>query len=142
MSQKPRCVHCKRLFRPNPRLKEQRYCRQKVCQRARKRLWQKHKMATDPDYQTTKRVSQRQWQKEHRDYWRTYRAGKPAYCQRNRLLQKERDAKRSRRDLAKKDTLKAIEPIKTGTYYLVPPHLSDLAKKDALGQKVVIISTG
>jgi len=45
MSQKPRCVHCKRLFRPNPRLKEQRYCPQKACQRARKRLWQKHKMA-------------------------------------------------------------------------------------------------
>ena len=143
MKPKYRCAHCRRLFVPNPRLKEQGYCRRNGCQRARKKLWQRRKMAQDADYRQTKRLSDQQWRKENPDYWGEYRARHPGYCRRNRLLQKRRDAKRRRRrDLAKKDALMALHPIKTGTYYLVPPGPNHLAKKDALGQEVVIISMG
>ena len=45
-----RCAHCGCPLELNPRSKNQRYCGKKECQRARKRLWQKNKMATDPDY--------------------------------------------------------------------------------------------
>jgi hypothetical protein len=43
-----RCAHCSCLFFPDPRVKNQRYCSSKECQRARKRLWQKEKLAHDP----------------------------------------------------------------------------------------------
>ena len=48
-----RCANpsCRRLFLPNPQVKNQQYCKKKACQRLRKNLWQKHKMASDADYQ-------------------------------------------------------------------------------------------
>ena len=143
MEPQRRCAHCRRLFRPNARCKDQSYCVAKGCQRARRRLWQKQKMATDADYRQTKKLSDQQWRREHRDYWGRYRARHPAYCHRNRLLQKGRDAKRRRRqDLAKKDVLKEIKPIKTGTNYLISPGSKHLAKLDVFGQEVFIIPTG
>jgi hypothetical protein len=72
-------------------------------------------MATDADYRQTKKLSGQQWRKENPEYWGKYRTRHPGYCQRNRLLQKRRDAKRRRR--------------------------RDLAKKDVLGQEVLIIPT-
>jgi len=56
-----RCNHCGHSVRPNPRLREQRYCGDKRCQRVRKTLWQRQKMATDADYQANQRESQRRW---------------------------------------------------------------------------------
>ncbi len=50
MNQKNRCAKCGCLFRPNPRVKDQEYCNRSACQRARKRRWQRKRMATDPDY--------------------------------------------------------------------------------------------
>ena len=51
-----RCVHCRCLFVLNPRLKDQRYCGRIECQRARKRHWQRTKMAADADYQLNLRL--------------------------------------------------------------------------------------
>ena len=36
MGQLNKCVHCRRHFRPNPKIKNQSYCGRKECQRARK----------------------------------------------------------------------------------------------------------
>src|SRR2546425_5475323 len=44
-----RCAHCRCLVLPNPRVKTQRFCSNKACQRARKAQWQRTKLATDPD---------------------------------------------------------------------------------------------
>jgi hypothetical protein len=44
------CVHCSKEFRPNPRVKNQKYCNNRECQRTRRARWRRHKMATDPDY--------------------------------------------------------------------------------------------
>ena len=43
MNQKIRCANpnCRRLFLPDPRVKGQRYCNKKACQRVRKRQWQR-----------------------------------------------------------------------------------------------------
>jgi hypothetical protein len=143
MEPQRRCAHCRGLFRPSARRKDQSYCGTKSCQGARRRQWQRQKMATDADYRETKKLSDQQWRREHRDYWRRYRRRHPAYCHRNRLLQQGRDARRRRRrDLAKKDVLEAIESIKPGTYYLVPPGPNPLAKKDVFGKEVLIIPTG
>lgn len=142
MTNRDRCAHCKRFFHRNPRVKEQRFCSRRSCQQARKNRWQRDKMARDPDYQANQKDAWRGWQERNRDYWKRYRQEHPDYCTRNRLLQTRRDEKRRQRDLAKEDALKPIHPIETGMYYVLPWHLSHLAKMDALGQKVLIISEG
>jgi hypothetical protein len=90
-----RCAapHCGRLFDPDPRVKGQRYCSEKACQRARKRKWQKEKLAVDPDYQANQRDCQSEWHRLHPDYYRKYRQAHPRYCERNTLLQNCRNAK-------------------------------------------------
>jgi hypothetical protein len=131
-----RCTHCSCLFFPDPRVKNQRYCSKKACQRARKRLWQKEKLARDPDYKLNRRDSNEQWRSRHPDYWKNYRLGHPEYTHRNRLLQKGRDG--SRIDLAKMDASEPQPIVKQGTYYLMPEP-ADLAKMDASAVKVVLI---
>jgi hypothetical protein len=133
-----RCAnpHCRRLFHPNARVKNQRYCDKRDCQRARKARWQRHKMRDDPDYRDDHRDGQQAWIERNRDYWRRYRSLHPEYVKRNQLLQKERD--RRRQDLAKMDTLGEISPVKPGSYYLIPAK-EDLAKMDTLSQRYFLI---
>lgn len=139
MNHKIRCAHCRRLFHPDPRVKNQRFCGQKPCQRARKTIWQRQKMATDPDYKANQQNCQKEWQKRHPHYWRNYRARHPEYCERNRLLQKERDRKRRLKTLAKMDASEPFSFVKPGTYYLMPESAQGLAKMDAFIQKVLVI---
>jgi hypothetical protein len=137
MSRLIKCAHCRRLFSTSPRVKNQRYCGRKECQRARKSKWQREKMATDPDYRANQRESQRNWCRRNPDYWRKYRSRKHQYRQRNRTLQRCRDKERKR--LAKMDALSQVFNIKPGGYILLPqdPHL---AKMDALRVKIIPIS--
>jgi len=138
MKTKCRCKHCHRLFIPNPRVKDQQYCSQKVCQRARKRHWQRQKMKTDPDYRQNQKESQRKWGQGNPDYWRKYRKNHRGYRAHNRKKQKDRDAKRRAKRLAKMDALKSLSQIKAGSYYLIPVS-GDLAKMDASMQEIYII---
>jgi hypothetical protein len=118
----------------NPRSKNQLYCGKKECQRARKRLWQKNKMATDPDYKANQRECNRAWREKNPHYWRGYRRNHPEYVQRNRLLQK---ARRGRRRVAKMDASEKISFLKTGTYWLIPE--DGVAKMDAFAGKVLLV---
>jgi len=138
MNQTIRCANplCRRVFHPNPRVKNQRYCDKSNCQHARKARWQREKMKEDPDYRDNHRDGQQAWLERNRDYWRRYRALHPEYVKRNRLLQRERD--RRRRDLAKMDALAEISPVKPGRYYLIPAK-SNLAKMDALSHTYFLI---
>ena len=140
MNQKIRCTnpHCRRPFVPDPRVKGQRYCGKKECQRLRKRRWQHEKMKTDPDYRKNQQESQQCWVEQNRDYWRRYRANHPQYVERNRLLQKGRDQKRRRQMLAKMDASQEIYPVTPGTYYLLPAK-GDLAKMDPISRKYLLI---
>jgi hypothetical protein len=140
MSQRIRCENpaCRCLFVPNPHVKNQRYCNNRDCQRLRKRLWQREKMKTDPDYRLDHRDSQQNWIKENPDYWRQYRSQHPEYVARNRLLQRERDKRRRSRNLAKMDASKQTSFVKPGTYYLFPAR-ADLAKMDPSSHKYLLI---
>lgn len=131
-----RCAHCSCLFFPNPRVKRQRYCGKKECQRARKRLWQRDKLARDPDYKLNRRESNEQWRTRHPGYWRDYRLRNPEYAVRNRELQKVRDSREI--DLAKMDALEPQALVMQGTYYLVPES-ANLAKMDESAVKVYLI---
>jgi len=44
------CVCCGEMFKPHPAVKHQRYCSGRECQRARRRWWQREKLATDEAY--------------------------------------------------------------------------------------------
>jgi hypothetical protein len=139
MNRPSRCGHCRRLFLPNPRVKTQRFCAARPCQRARKAQWQRAKMATDPDYQANQRDGQSAWQKNHPDYWRQYRSRRADYCERNRLLQQHRDHKRRLKPLAKMDASAPVSFVKPGIYHLIPAVGDQLAKMDALSQKCHVI---
>jgi hypothetical protein len=129
-----RCAQCGCPLDLNPRVKNQRYCGKKGCQRARKRLWQKGKMATDPDYRANQQECNKAWRDRNPDYWRNYRKNHPRYGERNRLLQKTRRCRR----VAKMDASSADSFVSTGTYWLIPE--KGVAKMDAFARKVVLVA--
>ena len=139
MAPKNRCAHCRRHFVPNPRVKTQRYCSGKLCQRARKAKWQRDKMANDPDYQANQRDAGQAWQQQNRDYWRRYRHQHPDYCERNRLLQTHRDQKRCPQPLAKMDASVPTSFLKSGTYHIIAIPDEPLAKMDPLAMTCRLI---
>lgn len=130
------CAHCGHVFTSNPRVKNQRYCGQAPCQRARKRKWQKEKLATDDDYKANQRACQIDWHRQRPDYYIKYRQSNPRYCQRNTLLQIWRNAKA--RAIAKMDASEAAPINKPKVFYLLPL----IAKMDVSVQKVLIIPIG
>lgn len=138
MNQMIRCTHCGCLFEPNPRIKNQRYCRKKECQRARKSLWQKRKLVDDPAYRGNQRDCERRWHKQRSDFWKDYRNRHPEYCERNRLLQRYRNTKRRPARIATMDVSKPASSLGPGSYYLVPV----IATMDASVQKVILIPAG
>jgi len=137
---KVRCAHCRCLFVPNHRIKNQHYCNKRECQRARKSAWQRRKLETDLDYKANQRECQKSWSARNPDYWQRWRARHPEYGIRNRALQKVRRSRRRRR-IAKMDALELHSKIKTGTYYLIPVTVEAVAKMDASAQKVLLISS-
>jgi hypothetical protein len=145
-----RCACCGRYLPRDPRVRNQRYCGQKKCQQARKNLWQRRKLETDPDYRAGKQESQQVWQSKNKGYWKKYRCDNFATSVlRNRQLQKVRDQRRLKPanqdnrvptvDLAKKDALNVFCDDNS-TLYLISPVAADLAKKDALMVKIVPIT--
>jgi hypothetical protein len=136
MSLTNQCDHCGRPFEPDPRVKNQRYCSDKDCQRARKRKWQKEKLLSDPDYRANQRDCQKQWHQQHPGYYKQYRDHHPRRKERNRLLQRYRNSRRRPHQvIAKMDAFKAAQTQHPAVFYLLPL----IAKMDALAQKVIII---
>ncbi len=45
-----KCANCRRMVPANPRVKNQKHCNRKACQRIRKNKWKQSKIASDPDY--------------------------------------------------------------------------------------------
>ena len=152
---KRKCANpaCRRLFEPNPKNRNQRYCSRKECQKARKAKWQREKMASDEEYRKNQADSQARWAAKKEGYWKRYRASHPEYEDRNREKQKERDRTRRSRDgpksdasisgdLAKMDALNPENEIITGTYRLIPVQGDTLAKMDAITVELRTISGG
>lgn len=148
------CRHCYRSFIPkrNPR---QRYCSEQACQNERKRDWRKQKRTLDDDYRENQQQANRQWQQRRPDYWRQYRKANPAYTQRNReqaRLRRQQERQRQTPGLpesdasqfAKSDALipmqTVLNPIKPGTYRLIPASRPEFAKSDALIVTIAVVA--
>lgn len=134
------CIHCGKTFSPNPKVKNQRYCSDERCQRARRTMWQREKMAKDPDYRDNQRRCQKEWLSAHPGYWRDYRAKHPEYVKRNRLLQTRRNAKRSKDGLVKMIAkMDSLISRKGRLFRLIPQGGNLIAKMDSLIVKLVPI---
>lgn len=91
---KCKCRFCHKLFPRSPRHTNQDCCKDKDCQRAKKREWQKNKMKNDPDYKSNQEDCRKRWKETNPDYWKEYRKKNPHYVERNRMLQRLRNLKR------------------------------------------------
>ena len=133
------CPACNTFF--IPRNKSQSFCSEPGCQRTRKTLWQKQKLASDPDYKEGQRLSQKKWLQNNPDYWKKYRLRNPEKAGWNRSLQKIRNMKQQHSPkpskiigIAKMDARKSRVQSLSGQYWLVPT----VAKMDAV--KIFIAS--
>ena len=140
------CIHCSRSFAQSPYHKNQSYCKRSECQRAKKADWQRRKMQCDPEYRATQKHSTRKWRDANPGYWKKYREENPEKAERNRLLQRIRNRKKSSKNfnhnkkIAKMDAPKSHKTNKLNTfgqYWLVPI----IAKMDALEVNIVKISS-
>ncbi len=122
MRRQSRCRCCGRAFRRRPRNPTQQYCSQRRCQRAPKREWQRRERGEDPDYRANERAAQRAWARAHAQYWRRWRAAHPEYVQRNRLLQRGRNARRraAAAGIANGDAWTRDSVLPPGRYRLEP----------------------
>jgi hypothetical protein len=132
-----RCAHCGRVVPANPRIRNQTHCSRKECRRDKKRLWQKQKMASDPDYKANQRDCAKAWRDQNPGYWKEYRESHPRAVEENRLKQQERN--RARPGIAKMDTLSPVSQVAPGTYYLVPEDHRLIAKMDTSVTKITLI---
>jgi hypothetical protein len=74
-SRKPKCAHCKQLFRPDPRnVKRQKYCSRPECRKASKAASQKkwlEKPENQDYFQGSDNITRvQQWRSRHPEYWR------------------------------------------------------------------------
>ena len=137
------CLCCNRRFTAHPAVRNQLYCGDAECQKARRRTWQKEKLANDDVYRQNQASAQQQWQSRNKGYWSEYRKRNPAYTERNRIGQKERNRrKRSRPMIAKMDEHGAEKVITSGRYKLVPVCGAMIANMDELIVEIGVISRG
>lgn len=139
------CRHCGREIRRNKRLKhlQQHYCREKACQSARKRLFDRNKYQTDVSYRAKKLEASRNRLKGRVDpsarseYQRAYRASHPDYVHDNRQKQRLRNAQRTgkllhERQIVNPDTLMPQSPDNEHVYAMIPVEYEKIVNPDTL----------
>jgi hypothetical protein len=139
------CQGCGKRKRKNPRLKgKQWYCGSKKCQHAKKNKWERERLKKDPSYRKLRKDQKDKWRHEHPGhvYQQDYRQNHPAYTQRNRELQKTRNAEAKLRqiqgeilNIVKTDSLTSVTPIPSGLYKIYPYRISQeekIVKTDSL----------
>jgi len=120
------CIFCGRSFEPYLTVPNQQYCSRPECQKARRRKWQKKKLATDEAYRANQADCQRAWRQRNPDYWRRYRRTHPAYTERNRQFQRQRNCRKrqssggDRSMVAKMDELIVKIDVITGNCAMGP----------------------
>jgi hypothetical protein len=144
---KPRCAGCKRVFKPNPRVTDQRFCPQESCQKERRRREQKKRRRRDPDYRENEKNAQERRRQNNPRYSHSFRQTHPQYVERNRLQQRQRDRKRRGHDPSASGGVLATEApsalaseVKSGTYELRRVSEEMLATEAALKVKISVIS--
>jgi len=97
-------------------------------------------MATDPEYAEVVRDSRRKWRESHPGYQKTYRQSHPAAVERNRELQRRRDAQRRVQFLVKNNLAVDLKHC-TAEAWLVGPAVEDLVKNNLAPCKMFIFQS-
>lgn len=134
------CTACGQAFQPRPQTPRQCYCREPACQRERRRRWQSAKLQVDPDYRDNQARAQQAWSQRNPDYWREYRANHKVYLERNRALQRKRNANRARNSIAKMDASTPGTFLPSGIYRLSRVAAGEIAKMDAWMVELTLLS--
>lgn len=136
-----RCAACRQVFRPRPQVPLQCYCPAAACQRERLRRWQQEKRRVDADYRENQVRAQRAWCERNPDYWQEYRLKHPQYVERNRTQQRERNARKRKRTIAKMDASPSVFPVPSGIYRIsqLPP--IGIANMDTWTVEITLLST-
>lgn len=144
------CLCCGVSFCPYPGRPHQEFCSKAGCQRERRRRWHREKMANDEVYRKGQSDCQQNWLERHPDYWREYRASHPAYCERNRQQQGERNRRRRAPPdevIAKMDEVTSCNDVESccsdvesGKYILVPFRSGMIAKMDEVIVQLAVIT--
>jgi hypothetical protein len=135
-----RCVACGNPFRPRSQNPNQHYCSALACQRERRRQWQRQHLQSDPDYRDNQARAQANWRARHPNYWRRYRATHPAYLDRNRSMQRQRNACRRAKSVANMDASQLYGPLASGFYVLRRVLETSIAKMNAYVVRIDVVS--
>ncbi len=137
---------CGVLFVPCRQVPGQEYCSRRECQQARKREWNRKKLASDPDYKEAREQAQKRWKEKNPNYWKEYRARHPEYTRKNRQQQRRRNRKRRQNPsvskIAKTDESDLRKNELTGRYKIIPIHAGKVVKTDECIVEITAISSG
>ena len=94
MRRRKKCCYCREWYRPHPQTyRIQTVCSSPRCRRLRRRAAWKRWSYRNPIYAESRREKQTAWRKAHPTKDRDFRAQNPAYVERNRRLQRIRNAR-------------------------------------------------
>lgn len=141
-----KCRQCQALFIPDARSRRaigktderratQRFCSKPECQKASHQRSNRMFWKKDPECRTRNVLACRAWRQENKAYWQKRRERDKEYTERNRELQKRRDAKR-RGDLANTDAIKPLQREKLSRIL----GFVDLANTDATKMSWMLVS--
>lgn len=125
------------------------FCNSPACQKVRKRIWQKQKMASDPDYKANQRDAQKVWRDANPDYYKEYRKKNDALRIHQKSRTRQADRNKNRRVhlqnqapnlIAKMDALKSNNDMNTGVYQLIPMIDEKIANMDALIVQLTVMT--
>jgi hypothetical protein len=131
------CRFCQQSFEPSKFHLDQSVCRQLQCRRRRRAEYHQRRIATDSEYAEVVRDSRRKWRDAHPDYQATYRQSHPATVERNRQLQRQRDAHRRVQVLVKNNLALDLKHCNAEAW-LVGPAVQDLVKNNLAPCKMFI----
>ena len=113
------CASCGREFTPRPQVRNQTFCSAPECQRERHRQWQKRKRQLDAKYRKVDAEYSSAWAVANAGYWERYRESHPDYADRNRQLQKQRNAKSRKLKAAIQNPAEPGITFPSGRYQLI-----------------------
>ena len=131
------CRFCQQSFEPSKFRPDQSVCNQPNCRRRRRAEYHRRKIATDPLYAQVVGESRKKWRDAHPDYQKTYRQSHAAAAERNRQLQRGRDAKRRAQFLVKNNLALDLKHC-AAEVWLIGRAAGDLERNNLAACKMLI----
>jgi hypothetical protein len=131
------CIYCKKEFRPSRYRPDQRVCSESDCQRRRRTVYHRRKLAKDPGYRDQCRDSQKKWREKNPEYTKAYRASR----QRTRAVQSHLVRRLSQLlDLAKNNVAFDLRSLNASVWFVCPNGLIN-EENTLVSAQVIVVET-